>query len=83
MEHDFTSKAASCSVSQEVPHILLKPKVYCRIHKTQSVVRNLRQVSSHHPNLFARHFEVLLQFTPKFSQCSFPIRFLVQNFVWF
>jgi hypothetical protein len=82
MENSTSWEANRFAASQEIPRILLIPKVHYRIHKCPSPVPILSQLTSVHTltSYFLKiHLNIILQWTPGSSHWS-QINFRLQEF---
>jgi hypothetical protein len=70
-----TWKAKSHSASQEIPHFLWNPNVYCRVHNMPPLVLILIQIHPAHSftlYLLQSHSNIILPPTLSFFECLFP-----------
>jgi hypothetical protein len=65
IQHIYSSKANTSLASQDIPRILLNPKVHCRVHKSPRPPIRLLKI----------YFNILLPFTPMSSKLSLSLRF--------
>jgi hypothetical protein len=78
-------EANSHSASQEIPLLLLNPKVHHRVHKSPQSVTILSQMNPVHsflPYLPNIHFNIIFPSTCRSSPWSLLFTFLDQNFVF-
>jgi hypothetical protein len=85
MEQSPHREANRFSASQEIPHILWKPKVYFRSHKFPAPVPLLSQLYPIHTtssHFLKIHLYIILLFRPGSPKWSLPFRFTHQNPVY-
>ena len=82
MEQSRSSEANRFSSGQEIPRILLKPKIHYRIHERPSSVPILRQIDPVHASLshFLKiRFNIILPRKPVRSKWSLSLQIPHQN----
>jgi hypothetical protein len=78
MEWSPSWEADSHSDSQEMPHLLLNPKVHYRVNSSQLLVPTLSQMHPVHifsPNIPKIHSNIIIPSTPMSSEWFFPSGF--------
>jgi hypothetical protein len=82
MHHSTYSEANSISASQEIPRILWNPKVHYLRHNRPPRISTLSQINPVHSipfYFFKIHFNIILQFTLRYSKWPLLVQVSYQN----
>jgi hypothetical protein len=82
MEQSPSSEVNNHSASQGIPRLLRNPKVHFRVRKSPPLISIMSQMNPVHnlPRYFPKiHSNIILPFTPMYSECSLPLTNAIQQ----